>query len=545
MKHRSLVSALPFLAYLSIVSGCKPSDSHPHEHEQPPGTAAELEPETKTVFGDRTLLFMEHPPLVRGTQARFLAHLTVSATGEPVRAGRVRLEIGSTVLVADAPKRDGLFVPEGMFTEPGTHRARLSVVSEQVEEALDLGEVHVYADAQSARQAASSAVEEPHPNEIPFLMEQQWRVKLLLAEASPQALSRRLTIPAVAMLPEGAAAIVSPPTSGRLHGPSSGRLPRTGERVEQGQLLGMIEPPLTASDVAQLQALSLDLDLKVLETARALSEAQARVRFAERERERLGQLREEGLSTKPQLDQAEQNLTVARSDGEAARAMKESLDRLIADRAARDQGAAPATVRLPLRAPIAGMIIATGHVEGESVTPDATLFRILDSSRLWIEGRASEFDLPQVRKTPTAHVSFPSMPGHRIELAEAAVSSAYIAPTIDSASRTFVIRYEVPNPEGALKSGMLAQLALATDQVTAAVVIPAEAVIMEQGLPTAYVMLSGETFERRDLELGLRDGTQVEVRRGISPGERVATRGSYLIKLAALSPASFGAGHAH
>lgn len=256
MKHRSLVSALPFLVCLSIVSGCHPSDSHPHDHEQPPSAAAELEPETKTVFGDRTLHFMEHPPLVRGSQARFLAHLTVSATGEPIRAGKVRLEIGSTVLVADAPKRDGLFVPEGAFMEPGTHRARLSVVSEQVEETLDLGDVHVYADAQTARQVANSAVEVAHANEIPFLMEQQWRVKLLVAEASPQSLSKRLTIPAVAMLPEGAAAIVSPPTSGRLHGPPSGRLPRTGERVEQGQLLGMVEPPLTASDVAQLQALN-------------------------------------------------------------------------------------------------------------------------------------------------------------------------------------------------------------------------------------------------------------------------------------------------
>jgi hypothetical protein len=32
---------------------------------------------------------------------------------------------------------------------------------------------------------------------------------------------------------------------------------------------------------------------------------------------------------------------------------------------------------------------------------------------------------------------------------------------------------------------------------------------------------------------------------GIDPGERVATRGAYVVKLAALSPASFGAGHAH
>lgn len=68
---------------------------------------------------------------------------------------------------------------------------------------------------------------------------------------------------------------------------------------------------------------------------------------------------------------------------------------------------------------------------------------------------------------------------------------------------------------------------------------------MDQGLPTALVMLEGELFQKRELELGVRDGTWVEVLRGIERGERVATRGAYMVKLAALSPASFGAGHAH
>jgi cobalt-zinc-cadmium efflux system membrane fusion protein len=59
------------------------------------------------------------------------------------------------------------------------------------------------------------------------------------------------------------------------------------------------------------------------------------------------------------------------------------------------------------------------------------------------------------------------------------------------------------------------------------------------------VMLEGELFQKRDLELGVKDGAWVEVLRGVEAGERVATRGAYIVKLAALSPASFGAGHAH
>jgi len=92
---------------------------------------------------------------------------------------------------------------------------------------------------------------------------------------------------------------------------------------------------------------------------------------------------------------------------------------------------------------------------------------------------------------------------------------------------------------------MLAELEIATGSVEAAVAIPTEAVVMDQGLATAYVMLEGELFQKRELGLGVKDGGMVEVLRGLEPGERVATRGAYIVKLAALSPASFGAGHAH
>jgi len=77
------------------------------------------------------------------------------------------------------------------------------------------------------------------------------------------------------------------------------------------------------------------------------------------------------------------------------------------------------------------------------------------------------------------------------------------------------------------------------------VTIPFEAIVVDRSAPTAYVMLEGELFQKRELELGIRDGEFVEVRRGIAAGERVATRGAYVVKLAALSPTSFGPGHQH
>lgn len=524
-----------------FVASCGPNSAAAAED-----AAHSHDPTSTTVFGERLLLFLEYPHLVRGAPARFLAHLTVLETGEAVRSGTVTLEIGASRFTVDAPKREGLFIPEGSLTEPGTFNGRLIVKSEQAEESLDLGDIVVHANEEGADRAAHSEARDEPPNAVPFLMEPQWKVKLLLAQASKRTLNKRLIVPGRAVAPEGMFAVVSPSVGGRLTAPSSSAaLPRTGDRVEAGQTLALVEPPLGAPELAQLHALDLEFDLKALEVLRATSEAEARLRFAERERERIVKLRAEGLSTQQQLEQAEQNLSLAKVELEAAGRMKESLDRLLAKRGVAD-GTRPGTpIRFPLEAPIAGTVIEVRGVPGLAVEAGEPVFRILDSSRIWVEGRVSEFDVSFISEAPGAVGEFAALPARRYELHGTRAGKPYIGQEVDSSSRTLLVRYELENADGAVRPGMLAELQISTGEHEAPVAIPTDAVVMDQGLPTAYVMLDGELFQKRDLELGVKDGAWVEVLRGIEPGERVATRGAYVVKLAALSPASFGAGHAH
>ncbi len=503
------------------------------------------DPTSTTVFGERLLLFMEYPHLVRGVPARFLAHLTVLATGEPVRAGTVTLEIGASRFSVDAPKREGLFIPEGSLQEPGNFAGRLVVKSGQAEETLDLGEIVVHASEEGADQAAHAEAGGELPNTVPFLMEPQWKVKLLVAEAASRRLNKRLIVPARAIAPEGMFAVISPSVGGRLVAPTSGALPRTGERVDAGQALAFVEPPLGAPELAQLYALDLEFDLKALEVLRAAGEAEAKLHFAERERERIGKLRAEGLSTQQQLEQSEQNLALSRTELEAAGRMKESLDRLVEIRGT-TTGSKPGTsIRFALEAPIAGTVVEVLGVPGVSVGAGQPVFRVLDSSRIWVEGRVSEFDVALISEAPRAVARFAGLPARPYELHGDWDGKPYIGREVDPSSRTLLVRYELDNSDGAVRPGMLAELYISTGEHEALVAIPLEAVVMEQGLPTAFVMLEGELFQKRDLELGTKDGGWVEVVRGIERGERVATRGAYIVKLAALSPASFGAGHAH
>lgn len=548
---RSLYAIALSLACVVATASCDSRTSseaahneHGHEHGHEHGVA-ELEPVTVTVFGQRALLFMEYPQLVRGASARFLAHLTVLENGEPVRSGRVTLTIGTTKLAADAPKREGLFTPEGSVQDAGRMTATLAIASEQVTETLALGEFIVHEDDHAAQHVTEDAAGEPPAGSVPFLMEQQWKLKLKLAEAGPRALTRRLVAPASVRTPEGSEAIVAPSLAGQLLASTSGKLVVTGDRVEAGTVLGFVEPPLGASDFAQLRTLELELDVRALDVERSLGEARARLEYSELERERISKLREHQLSTQQELDEAERNLRVARADLDNANATRALLDRLRAQRAVASGTGDGSTIKQPLVSPLAGTVVAATKLQGESVAAGEEVFRVLDTSRVWIEARVSEFDLHLVGDSPKAVATFPALPARRIEIESAGAGALRVLPVLDAQSRTAVLRVEVPNQGGALKAGMLAELAIGITQVDAAVAIPAEAVVVEQGFPTAYVMLEGELFQKRDLELGVKDGDHVEVRKGIAVGERVATRGAYLVKLAALSPQSFGAGHQH
>ena len=56
--------------------------------------------------------------------------------------------------------------------------------------------------------------------------------------------------------------------------------------------------------------------------------------------------------------------------------------------------------------------------------------------------------------------------------------------------------------------------------------IPDAAIVEESGQPVAFVQVSGETFQKRELTLGIRAGNWVQVLSGVAEGERVVTKGA-------------------
>lgn len=526
--------------------------------DHPAHASEELDPISVTLLKPKIELFMEYPHLIQGEKATFLAHLTVLATGEPVRSGTFVLEArsgdGKSVRVqVDAPARDGLFKPEAVFPATGSYDAKLIVRSDQVEDTIDLHELVVHSDVHGAQHAAEALAGTAPPDAVPFLMEQQWKINMLLGLVSKRTLTERLRIPGQIEAAQGASAAVSPPVAGRLVRIPAGGFPKIGETVQAGDTLAFIEPPLPVS--AELTLRALDLDMKAIEVERSISETRQRLEFAKRAYERELKLYEKGAGSEQQFDEAKRNLELAQIEFDGALAMKRHYESATAKlnelrgNAASSEGtgiATPSALRMPLVSPITGRIETAEHIEGEHVDAHQEVFRIVNTDHVWVEGRISEFDLGKLTSAVGAYMTLPSLPDRRIDILGSAGGKLVAAgQVVDSLSRTLAIRYELPNPEGLLRVGTLVDLFLETNRAVEAAAIPEEAIVMEHGRPTTYVLVHGELFQKRELELGIRDGGFVEVRKGLSADERVATKGAFAIKLAALSPASFSAGHAH
>ncbi len=566
-------------ALLFSIAACSPSAPHAHAATQAnPAEPAEPDPVAVTVFTDEVQLFMEFPRLLPGLEARFLAHLTVLADGAPVRSGQLRLELTpstgpAVVFEALQPKRDGLFIPVGAMTSPGSYQARIVVASEQVNATIPLAPIEVYPDLDAAF-AAAAAENQPDPvNAVPFLLEQQWKIGMQMRPLQRRSLIKRLQVPGEIQVPNHARAEVGAPLAGRLLPTESGDLPRLGDRVEKDQILAYLEQPLSTSDAAQLAAnhdghavhdmelrlRDFDLLAKEMEAEQDLQQAQARLRFARQSLQRMDGLRAKDLGTVAEQELARRDVQLGEQEQLGAEAriasfakMRRQLNDLREEHEAeRLHGEEDLHSLHPLRAPIAGEIVRVDHVIGEHVDAQDPVYGIADLSTLWLVAHVSEFDLATLGLQPGALAECAAFPQRRFDiLADPGVGGlggrlAHFSRLVDETTRSVALRYEFSGGEIGFCDGMFADVFLQTSQAVDAVALMEESIVMDNGRAVAFVVLSGETLQKRVLELGIRDGGWVEVLSGLEAGERVVTRGAYLVKLAAASPASFGEGHVH
>jgi len=239
------------------------------------------------------------------------------------------------------------------------------------------------------------------------------------------------------------------------------------------------------------------------------------------------QLKEAGS----RLDQAERNLNRAR-DLFASRVMSQSqLDDAASEHTAwqgrvESLEAAIKTIRLDLerstiKAPFSGTVVSKRTEVGQWIAEGDPVMEIVALDELEVRVDVPERYYRNLKATGMVTVTFESLPGVKVT---GRVSA--IVPRADPQARTFPLKVRIPNREGRIGVGMLAQVVLPAGDSYRATMVPRDAVV-RQGEDQVVFLINGEQkVERAKVSTGDGVGSWIVVEGPVKPGTRVVTRGN-------------------
>lgn len=175
--------------------------AHDHSHDDDTGTTSQI-----TVWSGHLEVFIEHPYVVAGSPTKFITHVSDTEAREPRRQGPVtfvlRHESDDPITHAETgPARDGIYIPELTFPQPGQWDVSLLVGHDGHNHVVKLPRVRVYASQGEAEQS-------PPPVEIEgfaFLKEQQWEARTGIEPVGAHPIEGRdvISVPESALIQQG------------------------------------------------------------------------------------------------------------------------------------------------------------------------------------------------------------------------------------------------------------------------------------------------------------------------------------------------------
>jgi len=286
----------------------------------------------------------------------------------------------------------------------------------------------------------------------------------------------------------------------RTAGSVGGVFAREGDRVAKGTLLASVE-------AAENGAAAAGAASGVEEALRALEEARSRKRLADATFERYRRLFAEQAVTRQEFEERQSEQEVAAQGVPRAEArLNQSRQSLRAAGAIAGYG--------KVVSPIAGIVVAKQAEAGQTVFPGTPLFTVEGENGYRLEAAAPEMLLGKVKAGDQV--------GIVVEGAQPTGRVAEVVPLVDPASRTFIVKIDLPAK--GLSSGAYGK-ALFNVGARKGITVPV-ACVVERGALTSVWAVTPERIARlRLVKLGQPVGSRVEVLSGLAAGDRVVTAG--------------------
>ncbi len=294
--------------------------------------------------------------------------------------------------------------------------------------------------------------------------------------------------------------------------PNQGRIIATyanvGDKVEKGQVLFTVDSPdllaatsnlIQAAGVLVLQNANLR---RLTETLRGGGGAQKDVDQARSDQQT-----------------AEGNLRAARDTVRIFGKTEEEVDQIIRERKADSV--------LVVRSPISGIVTQRTAAPGLLVQPGnaPAPFTVADTSTMWMLANVVEADAPLLRVGQTVNVRVSAYQNRQFDGVITVIGAQ-----VDPATRRFLVRSEIRDPERLLRAGMFATFTIRIAAPITATAVPNDAIVREgDGSMTVWVTTDRRRFVKRAVKTGMQQNGTTEILEGLQPGELVVTDGAVFV----------------
>jgi len=180
-----------------------------------------------------------------------------------------------------------------------------------------------------------------------------------------------------------------------------------------------------------------------------------------------------------------------------------------------------------LAAPISGIVARRAVEPGATVAPGAPVFTLVDLDPVRVRVGVPEAEVGTIAVGEAATVTVPALAGRSF-----AGRVRLVGVAADPATRTYTVEVEVPNPERALRAGMVAEAAVSRQGTARVVTVPLQAVVRDADDATRVYLLDpqqGRVHARR-VQVGDVHGAEVEVVDGLRGGEPVVVAGQHRVR---------------
>lgn len=286
------------------------------------------------------------------------------------------------------------------------------------------------------------------------------------------------TVTAVGSLLSNESVVIRPEIVGRIAEIAF----KEGQRVTKGTVLVRLDDAIARATLAQ---------------------AQASIAFSRAELSRADQLVRQNTGPLRNREQASAKLL---ADEAAVQLAKAQLDKLV------------------IAAPFDGVLGLRKVSVGDFVQAGRDIVNLEDIDTLKLDFRVPEMFLPAVRIGQTVKVAVDAFGGRSFDGAVYAID-----PLLDVNGRALVIRARVANPDGALRPGLFARVSLTLTTVPNAVLVPEQAIVAFGKDQYVFKVVDGKVAQTR-VVLGERRNAEVEIARGLAPGDMVVTAGQLKIR---------------